>query len=31
MTWLRKLGGAHVVDVTGRSPEDVAADIGSLL
>jgi tRNA dimethylallyltransferase len=30
-TWLRKLRGAHVIDVTGRSPEDVAADIGSLL
>lgn len=31
MTWLRKLRGAHTIDVTGRSPEDVAAAIGSLL
>ena len=31
MTWLRKLEGAHTIDVTGRAPEDVAADIGSLL
>jgi tRNA dimethylallyltransferase len=30
LTWLRKLRGAHVIDVTGRAPEDVAAEIGSL-
>ena len=29
LTWLRKLAGAEVLDVTGRSPEDVAADIDS--
>jgi tRNA dimethylallyltransferase len=27
LTWLRKLPGAELVDVTGRSPEDVAAGI----
>jgi len=27
MTWLRKLAGAQLVDVTGRAPEDVAAQI----
>lgn len=27
MTWLRKLAGARLVDVTGRAPEDVAAQI----
>jgi tRNA dimethylallyltransferase len=31
LTWLRKLSGAHQIDVTGRSPEDVAAEIGSAL
>lgn len=29
LTWLRKLPGAELVDVTGRSPEQVAADIDS--
>jgi tRNA dimethylallyltransferase len=29
LTWLRKLSGARVLDVTGRPPEDVAADIDS--
>ncbi len=29
LTWLRKLSGAEVVDVTGRSPEEVAAAIDS--
>ncbi len=29
LTWLRKLPGAERIDVTGRSPEDVAADIDS--
>ncbi|HEV2820957.1 MAG TPA: tRNA (adenosine(37)-N6)-dimethylallyltransferase MiaA [Solirubrobacteraceae bacterium] len=27
MTWLRKLPGAQLIDTTGRSPEDVAAQI----
>ena len=31
LTWLRKLPGARVVDVTGRTPDDVAAEIGSSL
>jgi tRNA dimethylallyltransferase len=31
LTWLRKLPGAHLVDVTGRTPEDVAAELGALL
>ena len=29
LTWLRKLPGPRVIDVTGRAPEDVAADIDS--
>jgi tRNA dimethylallyltransferase len=29
LTWLRKLPGAELVEVTGRSPEDVAAAIDS--
>jgi len=29
VTWLRKLPGPQVIDVTGRSPEDVAAAIDS--
>ena len=29
LTWLRKLAGAELVDVTGRSPEQVAAAIDS--
>jgi tRNA dimethylallyltransferase len=29
LTWLRKLAGAEVIDVTGRAPEDVAATIDS--
>jgi tRNA dimethylallyltransferase len=29
LTWLRKLKAAEIVDVTGRSPEDVAAAIDS--
>jgi tRNA dimethylallyltransferase len=31
LTWLRKLPGAHLVDTTGRTPEDVAAELGTLL
>jgi tRNA dimethylallyltransferase len=27
LTWMRKLAGVEVVDVTGRAPEDVAADV----
>ena len=30
-TWMRKLAGAHVSDVTGRDPDDVAAEVVSLL
>jgi tRNA dimethylallyltransferase len=31
LTWLRKLGGAHRIDVTGRSPEDVAAELLAMI
>jgi len=31
MTWMRKLPGVHVLDVTNRSPEDVAAELAGLL
>ena len=31
LTWMRKLPGVHVIDVTGREPSDVAADLLSLL
>jgi tRNA dimethylallyltransferase len=27
LTWLRKLGGIEVVDLTGRQPADVARDL----
>ena len=27
LAWMRKLAGVHLIDVTGRSPEDVAAQI----
>jgi tRNA dimethylallyltransferase len=27
LTWMRKLGGVELVDVTGCDPEDVAAEI----
>jgi tRNA dimethylallyltransferase len=27
LTWMRKLSGVHVVDVTGRTPEAIAAEI----
>jgi tRNA dimethylallyltransferase len=30
LTWTRKLPGVHVVDVTGREPADVAAEVASL-
>jgi len=31
MTWLRKLERAHIVDVSGRAPHDVAAEVHRLL
>ena len=31
LTWLRKLPGAHLIDVTGRSPEDVAAELIAII
>ena len=31
LTWMRKLPGVHLVDVTGREPGDVAAEVRSLL
>jgi tRNA dimethylallyltransferase len=31
VTWMRKLGGATLVDVTGRSADDVAAEIAARL
>jgi tRNA dimethylallyltransferase len=29
LTWMRKLAGAHVIDVTGRAPGDVAGEIAA--
>jgi tRNA dimethylallyltransferase len=31
LTWLRKLPGAHLVDVTGRAPDDVAAELVAMI
>jgi tRNA dimethylallyltransferase len=31
LTWLRKLPGAHRVDLTGRTPEDVAAELAGMI
>ena len=31
LTWMRKLSGAHVVDVTDRDPAGVAAELHALL
>jgi tRNA dimethylallyltransferase len=31
LTWLRKLPGAHLIDVTGRAPEDVAAELDGMI
>jgi tRNA dimethylallyltransferase len=31
LTWLRKLPGAHLIDTTGRTPEDVAAAIHAMI
>ncbi len=27
LSWMRKLAGVHLIDVTGRTPEDVAAEV----
>jgi tRNA dimethylallyltransferase len=29
LSWMRKLAGVHLIDVTGRAPEDAAAEIAS--
>ncbi len=31
LTWLRKLPGAHLVDMTDRGPEDVAAELVAMI
>ena len=31
LTWLRKLPGAHLIDVTDRTPEDVAAELLAMI
>jgi tRNA dimethylallyltransferase len=31
LTWMRKLAGVHTIDVTGREPSDVAAEIAGLV
>ena len=31
LTWLRKLPGAHLIDVTDRSPQDVAAELLAII
>jgi tRNA dimethylallyltransferase len=31
LTWLRKLPNAHLIDVTGRDPEDVAAELDGII
>jgi tRNA dimethylallyltransferase len=31
LTWMRKLAGVHTIDVTGRSPLDVASEIARVL
>jgi tRNA dimethylallyltransferase len=31
LTWLRKLPGAHLIDVTGRTPEHVAAELIAMI
>ena len=31
LTWLRKLPGAHLVDVTDRTPDDVAAELVAMI
>jgi tRNA dimethylallyltransferase len=31
LTWMRKLPAAHLIDVTGRTPEDVAAELHGMI
>jgi tRNA dimethylallyltransferase len=31
LTWMRKLPGVHTIDVTGREPEDVAAELHGMI
>jgi tRNA dimethylallyltransferase len=31
LTWLRKLSGAHILDTTDRTPEDVAAELAGMI
>jgi tRNA dimethylallyltransferase len=31
LTWMRKLSGVHEMDVTGRKPDEMAAEILGLL
>jgi tRNA dimethylallyltransferase len=31
VTWLRKLPGAHLIDTTGRTPEDVASELIAMI
>ena len=31
LTWMRKLPGVRAVDVTGRDPEDVAAELHGMI
>jgi tRNA dimethylallyltransferase len=31
LTWLRKLPHAHLIDVTGRAPDDVAAELLAII
>ncbi len=31
LTWLRKLPGAHLIDTTGRTPDDIAAELAAII
>jgi len=31
LTWMRKLPGAHLVDLTGRDPDDAAREIEGMI
>ena len=31
LTWMRKLPDAHLIDVTGRAPDDVAAELHGMI
>ena len=31
LTWMRKLGGVRLIDVTGRAPDDVAAELHGMI